>query len=224
MNRYDLEAKLARALGSGLTDAYRELLRYLGDPPNIDNVPDEYWQNGWRDIQKKVEPILVEVFLESAEEVMRRFEFGVDLDLVNVDAANWARAHSEAVMQSLFNKRYTAINENVARYFEEGWSVTELAGRLRQWYSPVRAEMIAITEVTRAVVEGERAIVRRLERESGDKMVEFWSTANDERVCPICFPRNNKEITDGIYPPAHPRCRCLVVYKLPKRKEVSIAN
>jgi len=29
-------------------------------------------------------------------------------------------------------------------------------------------------------------------------------------VCPICGPRHDKEITDGMYPPACPRCRCWV--------------
>lgn len=218
MNRYDLEAKLARALGSGLTDAYRELMRYLGDPPNFANVPYEYWQNDWKSIQADVEPVLMEAFLESAEEVMLRFEFGVDWDAVNTDAANWARAHSESLLSDLFNRRYDFVNESVARYFEESWTISDLAARLRKWYDPVRAEMIAITETTRAVVEGERAIIRNLERESGQAMIPIWMTANDERVCPICFPRDNQIITDGIYPPAHPRCRCVVGYELPKKE------
>ena len=218
MNRYDLEAKLARALGGGLTEAYRELMRYLGDPPNFANVPYEYWQNGWKSIQADVEPVLMEAFLESAEEVMLRFEFGVDWDAVNTDAANWARAHSESLLSDLFNKRYNFVNESVARYFEESWTISDLATRLRKWYDPVRAEMIAITETTRAVVEGERAIIRNLERESGQAMIPIWMTANDERVCPICSPRDNQVITDGIYPPAHPRCRCVVGYELPTKE------
>lgn len=218
MNRYDLEAKLAHALGGGLTDAYRELMRYLGDPPNFANVPYEYWQNGWKDIQADVEPVLMEAFLESAEEVMLRFEFGVDWDAVNTDAANWARAHSESILSDLFNRRYDFVNESVARYFEESWTISDLATRLRKWYDPVRAEMIAITETTRAVVEGERAIIRNLERESGQAMIPIWMTANDGRVCPICSPRDNQAITDGIYPPAHPRCRCVVGYELPKKE------
>ena len=218
MNRYELEAKLARALGGGLTDAYRELMRYLGDPPNFANVPYEYWQNGWKSIQADVEPVLMEAFLESAEEVMLRFEFGVDWDAVNTDAANWARAHSESLLSDLFNKRYNFVNESVARYFEESWTISDLATRLRKWYDPVRAEMIAITETTRAVVEGERAIIRNLERESGQAMIPIWMTANDERVCPICSPRDNQVIADGIYPPAHPRCRCVVGYELPKKE------
>jgi hypothetical protein len=73
-------------------------------------------------------------------------------------------------------------------------------------FSPVRAERIAVTETTRAVVEGERAYVAELERETGQRMVPIWMTANDELVCPICAPRNEKPITNGDYPPAHPNC------------------
>jgi len=81
--------------------------------------------------------------------------------------------------------------------------------------SPIRAEMIAVTEVTRAASEGEQAVARELARQ-GIIMTPFWNTNRDELVCPICEPRNNQEITDGMFPPAHPRCRCWVNYELPK--------
>jgi len=178
-NRAEIERRLARVLSRDLRSEMGKLLDYLGDPPNFANVPYEYWQNGWKDIQADVEPVLMEAFLESAEEVMLRFEFGVDWDAVNTDAANWARAHSESILSDLFNRRYDFVNESVARYFEESWTISDLAERLRKWYDPVRAEMIAITETTRAVVEGERAIIRNLERESGQAMIPIWMTAND---------------------------------------------
>ncbi len=83
-------------------------------------------------------------------------------------------------------------------------------------FSPVRAERIAVTETTRAVVEGERAYVAELERETGQRMIPIWMTANDERVCPICAPRNEKPIKDGVYPPGHVGCRCGVGWEFPK--------
>jgi len=75
-----------------------------------------------------------------------------------------------------------------------------------------RAEIIAITETTRAAVEGERGVIAELEQH-GIRMYPVWMTRNDELVCPICAPRNGKPIqpgneTNGEYPPAHPRCRC----------------
>jgi hypothetical protein len=69
--------------------------------------------------------------------------------------------------------------------------------------------MIAVTEVTRASVEGERAQVRELAAQ-GVVLVATWQTANDELVCPVCGPRNGRREGDGwdSPPPAHPRCRC----------------
>jgi hypothetical protein len=51
-------------------------------------------------------------------------------------------------------------------------------------------------------------------------MVPIWQTSNDERVCPICGPKHGKEITDGKFPPAHPRCRCWVTYEFPEGEGV----
>jgi SPP1 gp7 family putative phage head morphogenesis protein len=91
----------------------------------------------------------------------------------------------------------------------------DLRGRLGRIYSPVRAEMIAVTEVTRAAAEGERATVREIEKE-GIRMVEVWQTNNDSLVCPICGPRHGKKVGDGWSkndgPPAHPRCRCWLTH------------
>ena len=64
--------------------------------------------------------------------------------------------------------------------------------------------------------EGERAYVAELERETGQRMIPIWMTANDELVCPICAPRNERPITNGEYPPAHPNCRCGVGWEFPK--------
>jgi hypothetical protein len=120
------------------------------------------------------------------------------------------------MLQDLFNTRYEHLNEIIPRFYEEQWNLGQLRSDLERYYSPVRAEMIAVTETTRAAVEGERALVDALQKESGIAMVPIWQTSNDERVCPICGPKHGKPITDGQYPPAHPRCRCWVTYEYPE--------
>ena len=46
------------------------------------------------------------------------------------------------------------------------------------------------TETTRAAaVEGERAYVQELVKETGREMIPIWLTANDDRVCVICGPK-----------------------------------
>ena len=216
LNRSELERKLARIVGRDLRVELQKLLDYLGDPPRLENVPYDYWQNGWRDIQKDVEPVLLDIYLSQAEGMMNDVNIGVEWDMINTNASQWAKQHTEQVLQDLFGKRYNHLNEVIPRFYTEGWNLGQLQSDLERWYSPVRAEMIAITETTRAATEGERAMVAELERTTGRRMVPVWMTNKDERVCPICGPKHGKEITDGKFPPAHPRCRCWTNHKFVK--------
>lgn len=216
LTRDEIERKLARVISRGFRGELEKLLEYLGDPPDFNRVPPEYWQNGWRSIQADVEPILVEAYIQQAEALMVRIGIGVDWAGVNTAAANWARLHSETVMRELFNRTYEGVSTLVPQYFEQHWRMSDLSAALERYYSSVRAEMIAVTETTRALVEGEKEIIAALSRESGAEMVPIWMTAHDERVCPLCGPRNEKPITDGNYPPAHPNCRCGVGYEWPE--------
>lgn len=213
INRPALERKLARLLGRGLRDELDELMDYLGDPPRLANVPNEYWQEGWRDIQQVVEPVLMDTFLGQAQAFMDDIGIGVDWDMINQAAASWARTHLEDTLRQMYGRRYDHLNEVIPRFYEEGWSLGRLREDLERWYSPVRADMIATTETTRAAVEGERAVIDRLLSESGIRMIPIWQTSNDEIVCPICGPKHGKPITDGEYPPQHPRCRCFVTHR-----------
>lgn len=93
-----------------------------------------------------------------------------------------------------------------------------------------RAEMIAVTEITRLFAEGNVLAWESTGLVSG----KVWRTAEDDLVCPICRPLNGKiveiestfellpeEMDEALLkqaeggadftwqtPPAHPRCRC----------------
>ena len=220
VNRDELERKLARVLSKGLRAEMKRLLDLLGDPPDLSRVPYEYWQNGWKDIQRDVEPILVDTFISQAESLMNSVGIGSDWAHFNEIAADWGRAYSYNLVTGMEGTTRSALEKllqkNVPGYFEEGLTSKELAVRLEPQFGPVRADMIAVTETTRAAVEGERAYVQELVKETGKEMIPIWLTANDDRVCVICGPKNEKPITDGQFPPAHPRCRCGVAWEWPK--------
>lgn len=213
IDRDELERRLAKVINTSMRGELNLLLAYLGDPPDLNNVPHAYWQNGWKKIRKVVEPILLDVYLGHAEAAMVRTGIGVEWTIVNRNASEWARNHGETILKQLFDRTYEGVSETVPQYFEQGWTSKELAKELERYYSPVRAEMIAVTETTRAAVEGERAYVAQLESETGRKMVPIWLTANDEIVCPVCGPRHEKPIVTEDFPPAHPRCRCNVAWE-----------
>lgn len=210
VNRADLERKLARVLGKDLQAELEKLMRYLGDPPQLANVPSSYWQNGWKDIAKDVEPILLDIYLQQAEGLMAEIGIGVDWGLINTTAADWSRLHGETVLRELFNTTYEGVSKAIPNFYEQGWNLGELRTALERWHSPIRAEMIAVTETTRAAVEGERAVVEKMMKEYGIRFIPVWITKNDELVCSICGPRHMKPIDNNEFPPAHPRCRCSV--------------
>ena len=219
INREEIERRLARLLSKGLQTELDKLLGYLGDPPDLGRVPFEYWQNGWRSIQKDIEPVLVETFVQQAGSMLDQVGIGVDWAQVNSVAANWASRHSEETLLQMFQKTYANVGENVAEYYKQGWNFRQLRERLiSSDYSPRRAQMIAVTEAGRAAVEGERAMVKELASVTGKEMIPVWMTANDElaRRCPICGNRHLQIIKNGQFPPAHPNCRCSVAWDWPE--------
>ena len=106
----------------------------------------------------------------------------------------------------------------MGNFFSQNQTLAQLRDRLEGAFGPIRADMIATTEVTRAATEGERVLVELL-KDQGLGFRDIWETANDERVCPICAPLDGQEREGAGYvhpdsgfsydgPPAHPRCRC----------------
>ena len=98
-----------------------------------------------------------------------------------------------------------------------GMTIGDLADALP--FGESRAEMIAVTETTRAYAEGERQAGIELREKYPDvPVIKTWFTNEDERVCEICGGLEGQEVPieepfmlDGIEypePPAHPRCRC----------------
>jgi hypothetical protein len=147
-------------------------------------------------------------FMLQAETMMAGFDFlGVEWGLVNQAAADWARQYTFTLVKELTETSRATLQKLIPSYFEQGWTQGQLRDQLSSTFGVTRAEMIARTEVTRAASEAEQATARLLEAQ-GIRMRPVWQTRNDEIVCPLCGPKHNKEIEDGMYPPAHPRCRC----------------
>ena len=216
-NRDELERQLGRKLGKLNRIQLGRLIEYLGDPPKIENVPSTFWDEAGRELAQVLSPFLEDVYVQSSLELMNSQPIGVDWAVVNQNAVNWARDYTFPLVQGINDHSRTALQSTVGAYYERGQTTGELVNRLSGIFGPTRAEMIAVTEITRAASEGERAMVRELNKQ-GVQMVPIWQTNNDSLVCPICGPRHGQEITDGIYPPSHPRCRCWVNHEYPKPK------
>ena len=217
-NRDSWEARLAREasrLGRQSLDA---LMTALGDPPDMARLPASFWDDEAATMTATLTPMLQEVYLASAEAALEVSPVGVDWVLVNQRAVTWANQYGYDLVQGLTGTQRDLVREAVGNFFTQNQTLADLRGRLETAFGPIRADMIATTEVTRAATEGERALVELL-RAEGLGFRDIWETAADELVCPICEPLDGQEREGSGYvhpdtgqsydgPPAHPRCRC----------------
>jgi SPP1 gp7 family putative phage head morphogenesis protein len=137
----------------------------------------------------------------------------IDWTLVNKNVEKWARQMALDLVKGITETSRVYTTDAIAQWIESGESLGRLTAVLADspYFGPMRSQMIAETEVTRAYAEGNRAAWA----ESGVVDGMRWFTAVDERVCPVCGPLHGKQdkLTgdfDGKGPPAHPRCRCWI--------------
>ncbi len=218
IQRDQLEFQLAKRIGKALGITSREAFDIARGLTAGDALPEEFWAADRARLVEAITPAMEQIYLDSAEALLLSQPVGVDWALVNQAAADWARTHTFDLVQGINNTSRAATQSKIAAFFEEGLTIGDLRESLNRTFGPVRAEMIASTEVTRAAVEGERALVTELQKE-GIQFQRIWITNMDERVCPICAPLNTMpELPTGGYrhpdgtiypkPPAHVRCRC----------------
>jgi len=218
-DRDEREAELAKLLSKWLKQQNKLMLELTLGSNNyqelLNKLPPEFWDEIGAEGAAMLRPFMSRNALDAAERLLDTITVGVDWALVNEAAVNWARQYTFELVTGINGTTRQSLQKLIPGYFEEAMTQGELRERLGNLYSPVRAEMIARTEVTRAAVEGERSTVAELEKQ-GIKMIEVWQTRNDEIVCVICGPRHGKKEGDGWTkndgPPAHPRCRCWVTH------------
>lgn len=111
-----------------------------------------------------------------------------------------------------------ALNRNSQRWLRsalESWQssgrpLSEIKQLLLRVFGINRATSIASTEITAAFWRGGERIAKL----SGRVKAMQWFTAMDERVCSVCGAKHGEltplgqTFSGGLYPPAHPYCRC----------------
>jgi hypothetical protein len=147
--------------------------------------------------------------------------FGITFDaaLVNAEAIAWAQSYSFNLVRGLTDTTRKLLQQATSTFMgTPGMTRGQLESLIEPAFGAARAEMIAVTEVTRAYSEATAQQQEWLES-MGIRMRRVWLTLNDELVCPICGPFHGRQESDrGIWtddggnvydgPPAHPNCRC----------------
>jgi len=126
-------------------------------------------------------------------------------EAMDVEAEKWAKSYA------------ITLGKEIADSTRE---LLDGAADIDAVYGQPRAEMIAATEVTRAISAAEAWLVVFWAAEGFESHERRWHTEGDGHVCPICRPLNRApesvwadRIPAG--PPAHPNCRCWLDYQVP---------
>jgi SPP1 gp7 family putative phage head morphogenesis protein len=137
-------------------------------------------------------------------------ELGIGLDwgVVNEAAIKWARQYTYELVNGITDTSARFLQTATSEWIASGKPLDELIGVIEPMFGELRAEMIAISEVTRCFAEGNLAAWH----ESGVVDEVAIMTAEDEAVCPICGEaagNNPYSLTAarGMLP-LHVRCRC----------------
>jgi hypothetical protein len=151
-------------------------------------------------------------------EKLAQVAVGVNWQLANEAARAWAQTYSYELVSLLNDNSRRMLQDAVSQWIESGAALDALIEEIGRVFGPVRGEMIAVTEATRAYAEGSftayeqagfnrrppvedrppahvrcRCWVSLLEADPG--IWEYvWLTAQDELVCPICAPKNMTSI------------------------------
>jgi hypothetical protein len=219
-----LEKDIAKFFGISL----KELLNLLGPGFNLRNLPDEYWTKYRAGLQAAIEPRLEETAIASGLNLQDEIAIGTEFGIFSENVTSWATRYTFDLVRGLTDTTQRGLQKAIPAFFSEGLTREELERRIletgiedleiqignkvKRLYSKQRASMIAVTETTRAASQGEQITALEIEKDNPMiQMVPVWNTNNDELVCPICGPRNQKEIkpdneTNGEFPPAHVNC------------------
>ena len=178
----------------------------------------EWWEEELRLLAPIMQRHLREGYMAAAESAARQLpaiaRYQIDWALVNEAAWRRSRDYSYELVKGICETSEAFLKEAISEWIDTGRPLDELAGQLAQsgMFGPMRSQMIAVTEVTRAYAEGNRMAWGA----SGVVDGVRWQTAVDERVCPQCGPMHNRTDTvsgnfEGMGPPAHVGCRCWLI-------------
>lgn len=209
------ERRIVRALGGAADGALTLIMDALGNDIQIDQVTPDIWDEIARRFSGALLPELEQLFIDQALRLMSEVNVGIEWDVLNTRAQTWARNYTFELVKDINDNSRTLLQRYVSNFFEQGVSKGDLEQQIARLYGPVRGEMIAVTEVTRASVQGELAYGEEL-RAMGLNLVPIWQTRNDGVVCLLCEPLNGRAQGDGwtIPPPIHVNDRCWLTYEV----------
>lgn len=234
--RKTFERRLLAAFAGAMASRSPELLRLLGSQPDVSHVPATFWAGLDRQLVAAIGPVITDMATTSALGLgaSAGISSKVNWSLVNQRAASWSSRYTYQLVSGIDSTTRKMLQTEINRFFKDSaidlktlagtieQDIPELVTKLGQVVtSRARADMIAITEATRAAAEGEQALIDQIKQDNPRVLVvDVFLSSKDEHVCPkICIPLNGvrgdgrgnfKNPLDGKFYriPAHVVCRC----------------
>ena len=146
-------------------------------------------------------------------QLMDEVGIGADMAVISQEALEHARRYTYDLVTGLDSTTRRLVQEALTTWQgTPGMTRADLVSLLEPAFGEYRANMIAVTEVTRAYSAATNQY-QQMALDAGVEMRRVWLTLRDQLVCPICGPFHgmpesvwNIQYPDG--PPAHPNCRC----------------
>lgn len=207
-----------------LTDAYtrqgeriREALRDAGETVQAGMI-DSIFLSETAAILRDVLPIYDDILSNAAVLAFDQIPIGVDWEQVNFAVLELAQSEATRFAKESTETSKAQTAKIIADWIASGGAMDDLIERVGRVWSGPRADIAAVTEVTRLFAQGNQAAWKA----SGVVQALQWKTSNDERVCPVCGPLADSELAmdSSNLPPAHPRCRCWIVPVVKKVGEI----
>lgn len=189
-----------------------------------DALDDRFWGQEAQELLAVLLPLLGDdanaAALYYAAEMENAYTIAVDWTLVNARAVEWARNYSYDLVRGITETTAKALQQAVGEFIDTpSMTMGQLFDKLTGLpaFGPVRAQLVAVTEVTRAYWEGTKATAKEYEESGLLTWEKTWRTNEDELVCEqICLPLSGQKVSglDGVFkstvgeldgPPAHPR-------------------
>lgn len=168
-------------------------------------------------MQQAAMPFYDDTATAAATAGLSQVPMGVDWELVNQSVLTLAQTEAKRFADAATETSRTQTSQVIADWIETGGDMKDLIERVsRVWEGP-RADVAAVTEVTRLYATGNATAWEA----SNVVTAMEWRTAMDDLVCPICGPLSDTEVAfGGDVPPAHPNCRCWIVPIVKKPEEL----
>jgi hypothetical protein len=209
-----LEFKFARQLSRLTSEQRIKLGSYLGYPPDLNNVPDSFWQEVEEENNNLIYNWWAATFLASA--LMHGLEYKRADQIAQETAAAQARIQAQLI-NSTTKKRLASLGDDwLENIRNDNMSRGAILQDLVPLFGSKRTENIVVTTITQAQSQGGETAVNETGRQSWE---DKWFTVEDGRVCPICQPLHGtkREFWTRYFPsgpPAHNMCRCWIDYFL----------